>query len=245
MVYFMYQIAHPNFERSTEMARIEAKVTLTRMGSYERAAYGYGTETVYIYTMTAEDGTVYVWKTTGNLGRWIDRENYDYEACNKGDILVIKATVKGETEYKGEKQTEVQRVTVKEILFKAETYAERQERLAKERAERVKAQRESIKDGDTIWTQMPYKQYKEHYSDCEIIEGSFQRHESGFCGVDVIIRAGRLKNSGVRGEHFRGYEMTNELGNHCTYRAVSEENALKRVRKDFPEHEWECTKIYR
>lgn len=38
--------------------------------------------------------------------------------------------------------------------------------------------------------------------------------------------------------------MVNELGEHCTYRAVSEENAMKRVNKEFPDHTWECDKIY-
>ena len=53
-----------------------------------------------------------------------------------------------------------------------------------------------------------------------------------------------MKASGVRGEHYSGYEMQNEIGQKCTYRAVSEENAMKRIKKDFPDHTWECVKIY-
>ena len=44
--------------------RFEATVTMKGIHSYEAPAYGYGTETRYIYNMIAEDGTVYVWKTT-------------------------------------------------------------------------------------------------------------------------------------------------------------------------------------
>ena len=61
--------------------------------------------------------------------------------------------------------------------------------------------------------------------------------------IAVIIRVGRLKASGVRGEHYSGYELENEVGSHIVYRAVKEENAIKRATKEFGGN-WECVKIY-
>lgn len=48
-------------EGDTDMAqRIQAEVTMMNIYKYEAPAYGYGTETRYIYTMQDEAGTVYV-----------------------------------------------------------------------------------------------------------------------------------------------------------------------------------------
>ena len=93
---------------------------------------------------------------------------------------------------------------------------------------------------------MPYKQYKMHYSDCETVKGSFTRSDSRYGGstISVIIRKGRLKNSGVRGEHYSGYRFVNEIGQHATYRAVSVDNAERRINKDYPNHEWTLDKVY-
>ena len=99
---------------------------------------------------------------------------------------------------------------------------------------------------------MPYRQYKEHYSDCETVIVSFDRHEDshGICHGDptikVIIRAGRLKNSGVRGKHFYWFKFEDGNGRVLCYRAVCEENARKQMTKGHPEREdWECTEIFR
>lgn len=240
------------------MARIEATVTMKGIYEYSAPSYaGYGYDTHYIYKMVAEDGTVYVWKTTTFLVVEVphtgkERHNYtdkkgnpiDYVKVNKGDILKIKATIKGESEYNGEKQTEVNRVKVVSREFASETYEEMMERKEREKAARVKAQYDSLKEGDFIW-QMPYRQYKEHYSDCETIEGSFNqpdcnRHRS-VATIKVIIREGRLKASGVRGQHYSGYEIKyRDGGQNCiiTYRAISEDTALKRFEKDFPDAEF-------
>ena len=95
---------------------------------------------------------------------------------------------------------------------------------------------------------MPYKQYKEHYSDCETLAGTYKdKDDMGrriYATITVIIREGRLKNSGTRFQHYSGYQFTNENGKYITYRAVSEENAKKRCEKENPNHTWECTKIY-
>lgn len=234
------------------MARIEAKVTMKGIYQYDRPAYGYGTETAYIYTMTGEDGKTYVWKTTTFMTLevedergWVTKANgktYDYHRINKGDVIRIKATVKGESEYKGEPQTEVARVSVIERLFAAETWEEIQARKKAEAEAKKQAQLDSIGENDFVW-RMPYKQFKEHYADCETVTGSFDK-TNGHSTIQVIIREGRLKASGVRGEHYSGYELTNAKGEKMTYRAVSEENALKRANKEYPNEGWECTHIY-
>lgn len=246
--------------------RIEAVVTMKGIYSYERAAYTYGTETAYIYNMEAEDGTVYVWKTTAFMTekvRVADDANsgyseidakgrkWTYEKINKGDVIRIKATVKGQGEYKGQPQTELTRVKVVERTFKAETWEEIQAKREAEKAAKAKEQRDSLNGEDFIWT-MTYKQYKEHYSDCETVVGSFNNHEKENARrqrhffpatISVIIREGRLKASGVRGEHYSGYRLQNAEGEQVVYRAVKEENAIRRAEKEFG-GSWKCIKIY-
>lgn len=231
------------------MARIEITVTMKGIYSFEAPAYGYGMETRYIYNMESEDGTVYVWKTTAVLFERVQTESeYDYveidsrgrkwvyEQINKNDVIRITASVKGESEYKGQPQTELTRVKVVERLFKAETWEEIKARREAEKAAKAEEQKNSLQGEDFIW-RMPYKQYKEHYSDCETVEGSFEKNRFG-CFISVIVREGRLKASGVRGEHYSGYEfyfMQNGKKHRTCYRAVKEENALRRLQKDFPD----------
>ena len=237
--------------------RVELKVKMAGIYSYKAPAYGYGYETRYIYKMVDDNGNVYVWKTTSFLVVHVPytgkKGNHNYEdkngnpfdiaKVNKGDILNIKATVKGESEYNGEKQTEVNRVTIVSREFAAETYEEKMARIEREKAEKAKAQRDSLKDGDFIW-RMPYRQFKEHYSDCETIEGSYKGSDGTrrmIPTIEVIIRNGRLKASGVRGQHYSGYEIKyRDGGENCiiTYRAISEDTALKRFEKDFPDAEF-------
>lgn len=240
------------------MARID-KVTVTLNGVYQYTApaFGYGYETRNIYTMSSDDGVVYVWKTTAPLNIQVpytgkkgwhnfeDRKGnpIDYEPINKGDRIVISATIKGESEYNWQPQTELTRVSVKERIFKAKTPEEIEaERKAEQEASRQE-QLDTLGEGDFVW-KMPYKQYKEHYNDCETVVGSFEKTRYGST-IQVIVRRGRLVPSGVRGEHYSGYEFTVD-GKTICYRAVSEDNAERRCRKDFPEAKSiECTKIYR
>ena len=240
------------------MARIEAVVTVKGIYSYDRPAYGYGYETAYIYNMEAEDGTVYVWKTTSMMFEKMETDNecnyveidskgrkWVYNKINKNDIVRVKATVKGQSEYKGQIQTEVNRVVVQERLVAAETWEEKQARIKAEKEAKAQEQLNSLTGEDFIW-QMPYKQYKEHYSDCETVAGSFKSAEKYGrrpAMIAVIIREGRLKASGVRGEHYSGYRLENELGEQIVYRAVKEENAIRRAEKEFG-GEWKCIKIY-
>ena len=234
------------------MARIEIAVTVKNIYSYEAPAYGYGYETRYIYNMVAEDGTVYVWKTAACMSLEIEDQNSNfanargkkvaYSRINKDDKIVITASVKGQSEYKGQPQTEVNRVKVVERTFKAKTWEEIQEERRVEREHKAQEQRDSLSGEDFIW-RMPYKQYKEHYSDCETVAGSFERREFRPCTIEVIVREGRLKASGVREEHYSGYKLENKEGEQVVYRAVKEENAIRRAEKEFG-GTWECIKIY-
>lgn len=101
-----------------------------------------------------------------------------------------------------------------------------EERVYKKPAQEVS--REAI-DSSVV---MPYKQYKERYADCKTIPGSYNK--STGC-IRVIVPDGRMKASGVRGEHFRGYELwmmdANGKKFYSCFRAVSEENAKKQRAK--------------
>lgn len=229
------------------MARINIEVTMKSIYSFSKPAYGgYHDETRYIYTMEDANGKQYVWKTTAYMGYevadehgWITRENgtFRFDAINRGDVVKIAATVKGESEYKGTPQTELTRVRVIERTFRAKTWEEIQEERQTEKEAKKREQLESIGENDFVWT-MPYKQYKEHYADCETVIDSFKKSVRHPATISVIIREGRLKASGVRGEHYRGYEFTfEENGKECriTYRAVKEENAIRRLQKEFPD----------
>ena len=49
---------------------------------------------------------------------------------------------------------------------------------------------------------MHYSQYKNHYSDCQTVPGSYDKVTKS---VEVILPEGRVKPSGVRGKRFHGY----------------------------------------
>ena len=221
-------------------------VTMISVHEYEAPSYGgYGYETRYVYTMADEAGTVYVWKTTATLYERVeaarkDAMEYDettdkwyaHKHIRRGDIIRITATIKGESEYRGTRQTVLSRVKLIERVYDAT-----QERMAQREA-RKNEQADSIKPGDIVW-EMPYRQYKEHYADCETVIDSYNAHD-GQCPatISVIIREGRLKASGVRGQHYSGYEFYVVTGTgekfRVVYRAISEETALRRLGKEYP-----------
>lgn len=221
------------------MARIELDVKFIKESHYDRPGYGYRNsyETVWVYKFQDSDGKIYVWKTTNILMR--DEMDGDYHIMytkdrsevipNVGALIKIRASVKGESEYKGEKQTVLTRVKVVEIIENAISEEEKREAYKL-------SQIKSLKEGDFIWKKMPYRQYKNHYSDCEKIIDSYDV-ENGT--IDVIIRDGRLKNSGVRGQLYYYWifkDDTKELVR--TIKAVSYENAYKRVTENSPDREW-------
>lgn len=229
------------------MARITVEVTMANIYKYEAPAYGYGYETRYIYTMQDEAGTVYVWKTTSwmcinvyegvnpKTANFFDNKGIAYEkhGINKGDKVIITASVKGQGEYKGQTQTELTRVKIVERTHDAA------EERAQKRESKKEEQLNSLQGEDFVW-EMPYRQYKDHYSDCETVIDSYNDHDGMYpASIKVIIREGRLKNSGVRGQHYSGYEFffvdTDGKKARVCYRAVCEENAMKRLYKEFPE----------
>lgn len=238
--------------------RIEVIVTMKSVYRYEAPAFAYGYETRYIYNMVGEDGTVYVWKTTAYMGKEVPdpdgyiiyegKGTYRFDAVRRGDVLKIKATVKGQSEYKGEPQTEINRVKVLDFISRGEDPEEIKARKAAEKAARIQAQIDSIQGGDFVW-KMPYKQYKEHYSDCETMIDSYETHRGRPATIKVIIREGRLKASGVRGQHFCWYVFEITEGDEkfeSSYYAVSEKNAEKRCIKEFPDATArECVKVLR
>lgn len=228
--------------------RIELK-NVTLVNRYEFGSYfNHVYVTRYLYKFVTEDGKIYVWKTTTYAGfdttimvDGIERNAFD--GIHKGDIVDIKGTIKGESDYNGERQTELERVKILGRSFRAETPEEKKARIEAEKKAKEEAQRASLKDGDTIM-RMTYKNYKEHYSDCETVENSFEERNGRPSTIEVIVRSGRLVPSGVRGKHYAGYQFVNEEGKKITYCAVSAENAEKRVNKEYPNNKWELDEIF-
>ena len=219
--------------------RYEMTLTLKKRFSFP-ITIGWKTDEMYIYSFEDSNGNTYIWKTTSTIG--MDKEvplkngdsRIEYDFVNNGDTAVVKATVKEHSEYKGTEQTVLSRVTVKSISHVPTKY----EIAEAKKIEQIK----SLEEGDFIWN-MPYRQYKEHYADCETLANSYVYEDTT---IGVIIRKGRLVNSGVRGKHFSGYQFLIDGEYTCCYRAVSEENAEKRCRADFPNaNTIECNRIYR
>lgn len=245
------------------MERVELKVTVKGIYSYRANSFsGYGMEIRYIYRMVDDNGKVYVWKTTTFMGlksrcdedeecfkfndakgRW-----WKFTAVTNGSVIKITASIKGESEYNGEEQTELTRVTVKEIISRGKT----EEEIEAEKEQAIKAKRleqlKSLKDGDVVWD-MPYKQFKERYADCEKLAGSYVESDGGYgvARITVIIREGRLKASGVRGKHFHSYGIGFVKDGHkytTPYVAIDEDHATARFEKDFPNIEYEVERVY-
>ena len=89
--------------------KINITVKFERVASFEIPAYGGGwgrMQTMRIYTFADENGNKFIWKTTS----WLKSDkDEDFE---EGSTITIKGTIKAFGEYKGEKQTELQRVKV-------------------------------------------------------------------------------------------------------------------------------------
>lgn len=222
--------------------KVTVEVTLVGEFNFE-TTIGWMTQHCTIYSFEDGDGNKLIWKTSSVLKTKEDK-NGDCYYIQKNDKVKIAGTIKEHSTYKGEEQTVLQRVKVSEVIKKALTYEDK-------KSLRQNEQLQSLKGQDFIW-EMPYKQYKDHYSDCETLYGSYDDHsrEAGYgqyipASIKVIIREGRLKNSGVRGKHFLGFELEDvKTKERISYRAVSEENALRRARKEFPDNEWSVIKVY-
>lgn len=212
------------------MARETFTLTVDKVIKFD-SCYGYNTSN-YIVKMHDSNNNVYVWKTS--TYPWYEES---YEGIKSGDVVSVKASVKGESTYKGEKQICLQRCvftfvghdsTVEESREAKRLQAQKEKELKK------KAQLESVKENDLVMT-MEYSRYKKHYPDCETIIDSFCVDGSETSYIDVIIRDGRLKNSGVRGKHYSIFRFYNEDAHKFeSLKAISEETARKRL----PEGNW-------
>lgn len=213
--------------------RVTCDVILINGISYI-SRFSYIEQENYIYIMKDDSGNVFVWKTSKTLVFDVPGKIGQCDCIRKGDRMKITGTVKEHKDYKGEKQTVLTRCRFSLIAHKPD-----------EKAIKREQQLSSLKDGDII-ERMPYKQYKEHYADCETVVDSYEKNDRFPATIQVIIRKGRLKKSGVRGKHFSGYIFVTDTGNKVSYRAVSEENARKQMKKDFPNSEdWELFQIFR
>lgn len=218
--------------------RIDTIVTFVKSRQYDRPAFGgWRDETVTISIMMDAEGQTLIWKTTG-AGLFIDEVRHDKRGewlepvfPNEGATIRIRGTVKEIGEYRGEPQVELSRVKLMEIVHQTETFEERQERKAKE-------QQANLKPTDMV-KRMPYRQYKEHYVDCETIVGSYDKEARM---IKVIIPEGRMKNSGTRGKHFDYIDLINDNGEKLTLKAITEENALARAEKKYPGEGWRLDK---
>ena len=81
---------------------------------------------------------------------------------------------------------------------------------------------------------MLYRRYKTSFRDCETVAGSYDKETKT---ILVILPDGRLKPSGVRGKvyhylEFHGTERRTGRAVSITIKAVSTENAVKRLPKD-------------
>lgn len=211
-------------------------LSLTLKGEYSfTSRFGYPYQQNFIYTLEDAEGNIFAWKTTNTMSMDVEHDDGSYtpDFVCKGDTATITATVKDHREYKGVQQTILTRCKVISI-----SHIPTQEEInAKRREEQII----SLTGKDFVW-KMPYRQYKKHYADCETVAGSY---DAEYREIEVIIREGRLAPSGVRGEHYSGYQFLIDGTWHTTYRAVSEENAERRCREEHPEAKSIiCDKIY-
>lgn len=207
--------------------KVELDVKLIGRHEYHTHFTYYG-EKNYIYTMEDANGNMLVWKTASLLDVPV-KNGEEIDFIHRGDMMRIKGTVKEHSEYKGDKQTVLARCKYSLIEHAPDPVEVKREE-----------QKASLADGDFIW-EMPYKQYKEHYSDCETLAYSYNKEEGT---IKVIIRHGRLKPSGVRGKHYSSYGFSGD-GKHIMYiYAISEDTAKRRLIKEFPNRaDWECIRI--
>lgn len=234
-------------------SRVSFEAVYKKYSEYKTHFTFYG-ETHAVYQLEDADGNRIVWDTTSGFieDKKMERDrNGMLPIIWEGAKLLVKATVKDHSEYKGVKQTKISRPTFT-LIENGKNPAEAAKAKEEAKARKKQEQLDSIKEGDFVW-RMPYKQYKEHYSDCETVCDSYEKHEDAMGRtispptIEVIIRAGRLKNSGTRGQHFYGFVFAPSAGceDGVVFRAVSEENARKQLLKKNPDcKDWVCVKIY-
>jgi hypothetical protein len=97
--------------------RIQGQVTVEKIITVKAPRFSrYDSDEAYIYIFRDVDNNRLVLKTKNILSN-TDNYAWDLEnpnAVKEGDTVVIKASIKAHTEYKGEKQTLIQRVKIME-----------------------------------------------------------------------------------------------------------------------------------
>lgn len=160
------------------MSKIFTKVKLEKIHSYEAPKYGYshGSEIHYIYVMKGEDGKTYVWKTAQVMRIFNNNDcicRPGDNDCYEGDELFIVGTFRGESEFRGQLQTLINRVEVKERFFAGLTPEEK-----------LKKQLASVGPEDKI-LRVFYGEYKKNYSDCETVMFSYDASDKT---IEIIVR---------------------------------------------------------
>lgn len=218
--------------------KISLEVTYHKYFEYA-THYTYYGESHRIYKFSDAEGNVLIWDTQSYLA---DKKYVDEYGMSKpifeGATLKVTATIKAHKEYKGEEQTVLNRPK-----FTLIEQGKSPEEVAREKEDKRKKKQQyqlaTIGEKDFVWN-MPYRQYKQHYADCETVYNSYDANNST---ISVIIREGRMKNSGVRGKHYHTF-IFRAYNSVVSYKAISEETARKRLVKDFPEvKHWELDRI--
>lgn len=95
--------------------RLDMSLTLVNAYEYEGAAYSYyGSHMHYIYTLRDEQGNCIVWKTQNSL-EWYDEDADEWVDAELGSVIDMRATVKEHSEYRGTKQTIINRPKINAI----------------------------------------------------------------------------------------------------------------------------------
>ena len=89
---------------------------------------------------------------------------------------------------------------------------------------------------------MLYRRYKNHFSDCEIIPGTYDKNTKT---IEVEIPEGRMKKSGVRGKRFHwmyfdGVEIATGREIKVCVKAIDKDHAIKQLENNYPDCKFDC-----
>ena len=105
-----------------------------------------------------------------------------WKFINEGDTISISATVKDITNYKGEDQIVLTRCKIQSIIKEA-MLTDDKIVILKRTIQLAKYDKNSV---TYEIKKVPYRDYKNDYSDYEVLVGSFERTDHG-CFVEVIV----------------------------------------------------------
>ena len=153
----------------------------------------YGTEPKYygdsgirhIYKFLDHEDNIFTWFTSKVIGIDFidDKGNEGWKFINEGDIISISAVIKEIGTYKGEDQVILTRCKILAIVKEA-MFTEEKITLLKRTIQLAKYDKNSIYyEIKTV----PYKEYKNNYSNCETVIDSFVRTDHG-CFIDIIVQ---------------------------------------------------------